>query len=110
MEIITTNGVSYNAEKVTTSLNSISFTVTDKTVEEMKTAFKDATTLTVSDQDGQVYGTYENLAYESVTEDAEGMVTITMHIPGKLELQVAQLTTSQAEQDEAIAELYGMEE
>lgn len=109
MEIITCNGVSYNAEKIITLLNGISFSVTDRTAEEMKTAFKNATTLTVSDQDGQIYGIYENLQYESVTEDAEGIVTITMHIPSKLELQIAQLQASQAEQDEAIAELYGRE-
>lgn len=110
MEIIKSNGVSYDATNVTTGLHSISFTVADKTAEEMKVAFKSSTELTVSGEDGEVYGTYENLVYESVTEDAEGMVTVTMHIMTRTELQIAQLQTSQAEQDEAIAELYGMEE
>lgn len=109
MEIITSNGIQYNATKVTTSINSISFTVEGKTTEEMKTAFKDATTLTVSDSDGQEYGIYENLSFESVTEFEDGSVMVTMHIPSKIELQIKELQTSQAEQDTAIAELYGME-
>lgn len=110
MEIIKSNGVSYNAENVTTSISSISFTVTDKTAEEMKTAFKGATSLTVSDEDGQEYGVYENLEYDSVTETADGAVTVTMHIPSKMELEIKNLQTTQTEQDEAIAYLYGGEE
>lgn len=109
MEIIKAKGVSYDAEKVTTSTNSISFTVRDKTAEEMKTEFQDATELTVSDTDGNEYGVYKNLSFESVTEYADGTVTVTMHIPTALELEVKQLQVSQAEQDDAIAELYGME-
>ena len=109
MEIIKANGVLYNAENISTSLDSISFTVTDKTATEMKESFKTVTELTVSDESGQEYGKYENLSFESVTEYENGSVMVTMHIPSKMELQIKELQESQAEQDTAIAELYGME-
>ena len=41
MEIINVNGVSYNAENVTTSLNSISFTVSDTTIDILKESFRE---------------------------------------------------------------------
>lgn len=108
-EKIIANGITYDAENVTTSTNSISFTLND-TAENLKTAFKDVTEINVSDNDGQVYGTYEHIYFESVTEYAEdGKATVTMHIMSKTEIAITDLQTSQAEQDEAIAELYGME-
>ena len=109
MEIINVNGVSYNAENVTTSLNSISFTISDTTIDTLKETFSSATSLTVSDSEGTVYGTYENVSFESVTEYSDGTVMVTMHILTTTEIAIKQLQASQAEQDEAIAELYGME-
>lgn len=107
MEKITANGITYDAENVTTSSNSISFSI-DDTAENLKGAFSSVTSLTVSDSDGQVYGTYDHISFQSVTEYTDGVVTVTMHIMSQTEIAIAELQATQAEQDEAIAELYGM--
>ena len=111
MESITVNGVKYNTAKISTSANSISFTLADGDIITSKNVFKDITALSVSDSETPdvIYGEYENLSFESISEDVDGNITVTMHIPTALELAVAQLQSSQADQDEAIAELYGME-
>ena len=108
MEKITANGVTYDAKNVTTSSNSISFSI-DDTAENLKGVFSSVTSLTVSDNDGQVYGTYDHISFQSVTEYVDGTVTVTMHIMSQTEIAIAELQTTQVEQDEAIAELYGME-
>ena len=105
-EIITVNGVKYAAQNVTTGANSISFVLTNLTIEEAETAFKSAESLTVGTEE-ETYGNYPNVSFESVTKDAEGIVSVTMHILTKEELQIKELQVSQAEQDEAIADLYG---
>lgn len=109
MEIITVNDVSFNTENVTTSCDSISITVSDSTLDVLKEVFSPATSLTVSDIEGNVYGTYDNVKFESVTEYKDGTVMVTMHILTDTEIAIKQLQVSQSEQDEAIAELYGME-
>ena len=106
-EIITVNGTAYSAENVTTTSKSIAFSLAGDAA-EIKAAFENATELTVSNEDGEVYGEYANLTFESITEYADNTIIVTMHIPSTLELAVTQLQTSQADQDEAIAELYGM--
>lgn len=105
-EIITVNGVSYAAQNVTTGANSISFELTELTIEEAETVFKDCESLTVGTEE-EVYGNYPNVTFESITKDADGNVSVTMHILTKSELQIKELQVSQAEQDEAIADLYG---
>lgn len=105
-EIITVNGVAYTVQNVTTGANSISFVLTNLTIEEAETAFKSAESLTVGTEE-ETYGNYPNVSFESVTKDAEGNVSVTMHILTKSELQIKELQVSQAEQDEAIADLYG---
>lgn len=111
MEIITVNGVRYDTTKILTSANSISFTLVDGDITTLKNIFKDVVSLSVleSETPDVIYGEYKNLSFESVSEDADGNITVTMHIPTALELAVAQLQSSQADQDEAIAELYGTE-
>lgn len=103
-EIITVNGVAYTVKNVTTGANSISFVLTNLTIEEAETAFKSAESLTVGTEE-ETYGNYPNVSFESVTKDAEGIVSVTMHILTKEELQIKELQVSQAEQDEAIATL-----
>jgi hypothetical protein len=80
-----------------------------KEITEIHNAFKDVTDLTISDSDGNIYGEYSNLVYVSSTVDADGNVTIAMHIKSDIEIRLAVLEETQAEQDEAIAELYGEE-
>lgn len=103
-EIITVNGVSYAAQNVTTGANSISFVLTDLSTEEAEAVFRNADSITVGTEE-EVYGTYPNVSFQSVTKDVDSVVTVTMHIPTKEELQIKELQVSQAEQDEAIATL-----
>ena len=102
-EIITTSGVSYVAKNVTTGVNTISFVLTELTADEAETVFKDSESLTVGAEDGTTYGDYPHVTFESITKDADGNITVTMHILTKNELQIKELQESQAEQDEAIA-------
>lgn len=109
MENITANGISYKCHSVTTGTTSISFTMEGQDIGDIRTAFQDVTHLTVSGE-GDVYGSYENLLFESATVYADGKITVTMHIPIEMELRLADLEATQAEQDEVIAGLmYGGE-
>ena len=105
-EIITVNGVSYAAQNVTTGANTISFALAELSAEEAEAVFRNAESITVGTEE-EVYGNYPNVSFESVAKDAEGIVSVTMHILTKEELQIKELQVSQAEQDEAIADLYG---
>ena len=111
MEIIIANGVSYDTTNISTSANSITFTIAGGDIVLLKNTFKDVVTLSVADSEtpDEIYGEYDNLSFESISENSEGNVTVVMHISTALELAVARLQSSQADQDEAIAELYGME-
>ena len=107
-EIITANGVKYTVQNLNTGLNTISFMVQGLTVEDAEAAFRNVVSLTIGtigtdEAEDIVYGEYPNVTYESITKDAEDNITVTMHIPTKTELQIAELQESQAEQDEVIA-------
>lgn len=114
-EIITTGGIDYAVQNISTGLNTISFVMQKITVNEAEAAFKNVTALSVKTEGEDAYGEYPNVVYTSVTKDAAGNVTVTMRIPTKIELQIAELQESQAatdksqlEQDEVIALLlYG---
>ena len=106
MEYITANGTKYECQNITTGTNEIRFTLKGK-VDTLKSAFKDVTSLTVSAEDDVTYGKYENLRYRAITEYDDGMVEITMKILTDVEIAVEDLQKTQAEQDEAIAELVG---
>ena len=97
MEYITANGTEYACTKTTTSINTISFAVEGKTAEEVKTAFKQVTELTVSGENKVAYGIYNNLSYKSVTEYEDGSVEVTMHIKSDEEVRLDALEQSQAE-------------
>ena len=107
-EIITVCSKKYTATNVITGLNTISFTLSDLTADEVETVFKSVESLTVSDDQNNVYGEYPNVVYKSVTKDADGNVSVSMSILAQEQVQIKELQTSQAEQDEAIAALlYG---
>ncbi len=105
-EIITANGIEYTAQNVSTGINTISFTLNDPAA-DAEAAFRNVKALTVGDEKGTGYGLYPDVEFESLTINADASVTITMHIPTKMERQIRELQVSQAEQDEVIAELYG---
>ena len=109
MEIITAGGVEYAAKSVTTSTNSISFTLDDQQIGDIETAFRTVTDLTVSGEDKTVYGTYSNLSFESAAVAADGSITVVMHIPTEQEIRMAKLQAAVADHDAAIAEIYGGE-
>lgn len=106
MEYITANGTKYECQNIVTKENEISFTLTGE-VDTLKSAFKNVTSLMVSAEDNVVYGNYENLRYRSITEYEDGIVKIAMRILSEVEIAVEDLQKTQAEQDEAIAELVG---
>ena len=103
-EIITVNGVKYAAQNVTTGANTISFALAELSAEEAEVVFRNAESLTVGTEE-ETYGNYPHVSFESVSKDVDGIVTVTMHILTKEELQIKELQVSQAEQDEAIATL-----
>ena len=109
MEFIAAGGVRYAAKSVTTSTNQIRFVLEEQQIGDIEAAFRAVTDLTVSGEDEVVYGTYANLSFESATVDADGYVTVVMHIHSAQELRMAALENAVAEHDEAIAEIYGGE-
>jgi len=105
-ELITVCGVSYVVENLKTEINKMTFTVKDPIPEDVEAAFKDAKSLTVgeADGDGEVYGEYPDVDYESFTITAEGEIIIAMHILTKTEKQIRELQGTVAGHSESIAE------
>ena len=107
-EIITAGGVSYTTTNVTTGTDTISFTISDITVGEAHAVFKSVESLEVGEEEGAAYGLYPYVRFDRLTIYADDSITVTMRIPTEIERQISALQVSQAEQDEAIAELlYG---
>lgn len=109
-EYVIIDGTSYQAESVSTGTDSISFALNGLEIAAAVEKFKPVTDLSVSGEDLKPYGVYSNLIFASATVDAEGLVTVVFHIAQPAELRLAALERSQAEQDDAIAELLGGEE
>lgn len=107
-EIITAGGVSYTTTNVTTGTDTISFTLSDVLGEEAHTVFKNVKSLEVGEEAGAAYGLYPDVRFDHLTIYADDSIVVTMRIPTEMEKQISALQVSQAEQDEAIAELlYG---
>lgn len=107
-EIIIIGGTNYTATKVSTGMNTISFTISGMTADEAYEIFKNATSLEVGEAEGAAYGLYPDVKFDQLTIYADESITVTMRIPTETEKQISALQISQAEQDEAIAELlYG---
>lgn len=109
-EYVIVGGTSYETDFVATGTDSISFALTGLEIATTVEKFKPVTELSVSGEDLKPYGVYSNLTFTSATVDAEGLVTVVFHIAQPAELRLAALERSQAEQDDAIAELLGGEE
>lgn len=105
-ELITVCGVNYVVENLKTEINKMTFAVKDPIPEDIEAAFKDAKSLTVGDVDanGEVYGEYPDVEYESFTITAEGEIIIAMHILTKTEKQIRDLQKTVTENKTAIAE------
>lgn len=114
-EIIIAGGVEYAAQDVTTSVNTISFKLSELTADAAREAFNDVETLAVGNGTDNIYGEYPNVKFLSVTLAVDGSITVTMHILSETEKQIRELQeaqtkiqTSVREHDEIIAELlYG---
>ena len=109
MEYITANGTQYECQNVSTSTNAITFTLANGDCEDVKATFSEVTEITVSDGTN-IYGTYSNLVFESVTLYADDTIRVTMHIMSEEEIWKANMEASQAEQDDMIASLVFGEE
>lgn len=109
-EYVIVDGTSYETESVSTGMDSISFALAGLEIATAVEKFKPVTDLSVSDEDLKPYGVYSNLTFVSATVDADGLVTVVFHIARPEELRLTALERSQAEQDDAIAELLGGEE
>ncbi len=105
MEYIKANGIEYECQKVTTGMNSISFTMEGQEIGAVYAAFKDIKELTVSGEDKETYGIYENLYFTSATVDADGVVCVTMSAKPDTEIRLEKLESTQDVYGEAIAEL-----
>ena len=109
-EYVIVGGTSYETDFVATGTDSISFALTGLEIATVVEKFKPVTDLSVSGEDLKPYGVYSNLTFTSATVDADGLVTVVFRIARPEELRLAALERSQAEQDDAIAELLGGEE
>lgn len=109
-EYVIVGGTSYETDFLATGTDSISFALTGLEIATTVEKFKPVTELSVSGEDLKPYGVYSNLTFTSATVDADGLVTVVFHIAQPAELRLAALERSQAEQDDAIAELLGGEE
>lgn len=107
-EFIVVNGQRYGA-MVTTGQDSVSFSPTELDVKAALDTFRTVTELEVAGEDGVVYGHYGNLSFASAVVNTDNVVTVTMHIAPAVEVRLAALEATQAEQDAAIAELIGGE-
>lgn len=109
-EYVIVGGTSYQTESISTGTDSISFALNGLEIAAAVEKFKPVTDLSVSDEDLKPYGVYSNLTFTSATVDADGLVTVVFRIARPEELRLAALEKSQAEQDDAIAELLGGED
>ena len=109
-EYVIVGGTSYETDFVATGTDSISVALTGLEIATVVEKFKPVTDLSVSGEDLKPYGVYSNLTFTSATVDADGLVTVVFHITQPEELRLAALERSQAEQDDAIAELLGGED
>lgn len=111
-EIVIVNNKEYKCTSAS-ELHYLYFRFKDKTAEEVKEIFTDATNLKIADKDGSVFGTYENLKLVSVEEvvgsktDEDGTTSIIakLYIKTQLEADVDTLKVTQDEQDTIIAEM-----
>lgn len=104
-EFITANNITYECTNVETTAASIAFTTDAESADQMAEEFKDVTSLTVSDADGNVYGRYDNIRFDHASINADGAVIVTMHIKSALEVRLDRLEDGQDIQDGAIKEL-----
>ena len=105
MEIIKANGVEYATKSVTTGSSNISFMMEGQEITATESAFREVTELEVMGEDKIVYGTYENLVFESATVYEDDTVSVTMHMKSDTEIRLENIEASQDIQDEAIVEL-----
>ena len=105
MEYIKANSIEYECQKVTTGINNISFIMEGQEIGAVHAAFKDITELTVSGEDKETYGIYENLYFTSATVNADGAVCVTMSAKPDTEIRLENLEATQDVHGEAISEL-----
>lgn len=109
-ELLTANGKTYECTNVTTSLDSITFTMQGRAADELILDFETVSELTVAFENSEPHGVYKNLKLESVTTHAQdGSVSVTMHIKNDTEIRLDALEEGQEIQNAAIEELAAMQ-
>lgn len=90
MECITANGIEYECQGIITNSNGISFSLMGE-ISEIAVNFKKVVELTVSGEDKEVYGEYNNLYFSSATINSEGTVSVVMSIKSSMEQRIDDL-------------------
>ncbi len=106
-EYVHIDGKSYEALLITTSNDSVSFTLQNMTVADAAEKFESATAVDVSGEDQQIYGAYRNVTFAAVTVNEDKSITVAFKVPSDTERRISVLEKTQEEQDEVLAELLG---
>lgn len=111
-ETIKIGGVQYTVQNVNTGISTITFEADDPNMGDVEELFRSTKALEVGNENGEIYGSYPNVEFESLTIHADERITVAMHILNKIEVQIRELQTTQtelkaatAEYDEIIAEM-----
>lgn len=107
------NNTTMNCNNTNSILGFISLDFTDKTIEELKTTFTSVTSVELYEEGGTTpFGIYRHLKYDSITENTDGMITVTMKILSDADIlyeslltRVETLEDSQQDQDNAILDI-----
>ena len=104
-EYVTINGKNYEVDAISSGVGTLKFAIKSMPIADVVTEFSDATELSVSEDGMTPYGIYKDISLLSTTVNADGLVTVTFRIASTTESRIANLETTQAEQDIAISEL-----
>lgn len=113
LKIKLNNETTMNCDSTDSILGFISLAFTDKTVEELKTTFTSVTSVEIYEEGStSPFGIYRQLKYDSITENVDGVITVTMKILSDADIlyeslltRVETLEASQQDQDNAILDI-----
>lgn len=110
-ETIKIDGVQYTVQNVNTGISTITFEACDPNMGDVEVLFRSTKALEIGNENGEVYGSYPNVEFESLTTHADKRITVAMHILNKIEVQIRELQAATEEHDEVIAAMmFGGEE
>ncbi len=104
-ETIKIDGVQYIVQNVNTGISTIAFEVDDPNMGDVETLFRNTQAFEIGNENGEIYGSYPNVEFESLTIHADERITVAMHILNKIEVQIRELQAAQTEMKTAQTEL-----